>query len=219
MSPMLLFFLFSLVWLLVIPWWGGFISYSYSMLLLFAFLGVRAYGIILSGWNIIRSFSKIGGVRSILQSLSYEVRLILAFLVGAVCFSSLRINRVNSGGLLLLRRVLWIWLILSLLETNRAPFDLLEGERELISGFNVEIGRLLFVYLFLAEYGMVIIIALLIRSLVLTKERWLSLVISLIILLARRCYPRVRYDILMGLIWQIILPISLVFMLFLKRVN
>jgi len=91
-------------------------------------------------------------------------------------------------------------LILSLIERNRAPFDLLEGERELIRGFNIEIGRLIFVYLFLREYGMVIVIAA-ITDVVLTNRIGLfSMFIVIILLLIRSCFPRVRYDTLIILI-------------------
>lgn len=91
-------------------------------------------------------------------------------------------------------------MILSLIERNRAPFDLLEGERELIRGFNIEIGRLIFVYLFLREYGMVIVIAA-ITDVVLTNRIGLfSMFIVIILLLIRSCFPRVRYDTLIILI-------------------
>jgi NADH:ubiquinone oxidoreductase subunit H len=84
------------------------------------------------------------------------------------------------------------------MERNRAPFDLLEGERELIRGFNIEIGRLTFVFLFLREYGMIIIIALVASLAVkgfLSRE---SLLLVAILLFMRRCFPRVRYDVLIS---------------------
>jgi NADH:ubiquinone oxidoreductase subunit H len=103
-----------------------------------------------------------------------------------------------------------IWILFSLMETNRAPFDLLEGERELIRGFNIEIRSLLFIFLFLREYGIIIVISCLGRITMTGKPSIILLVIGLItILFCRRCYPRIRYDILIRLIWKSLLPICL----------
>jgi NADH:ubiquinone oxidoreductase subunit H len=85
------------------------------------------------------------------------------------------------------------------METNRAPFDLLEGERELIRGFNIEIGSLLFVYLFLREYGIIILMSVVASLALLRNESLLGFVLSVLILLSRRCFPRLRYDVLIGL--------------------
>lgn len=209
LSPFLLLIVFCCLWIGGIPWRGFILTHRNSSLLYFSFLGVGTYGIILAGWNVIRSFSKLGGLRGILQRLSYEVALILTFMIILVGFNSLIIKGVEASIVILLAW-LALWFLLSIMETNRAPFDLLEGERELIRGFNIEIGRVLFVYLFLTEYGIIIIIALIASFGVLTLESWLAFLICLLILIRRSCYPRMRYDILIGLIWQRILPISLV---------
>jgi len=90
--------------------------------------------------------------------------------------------------------------MLVLIEGNRAPFDLLEGERELIRGFNIEIGRLIFVYLFLREYGIILFISFLLSVVLFSYLNTLIFVALLrVILVFRRCYPRVRYDSLIGL--------------------
>lgn len=93
-----------------------------------------------------------------------------------------------------------IWIILSLIETNRAPFDLLEGESELIRGFNIEIGRLLFIYLFLSEYGIIMVIGLILALVINNGLGALGFIVARRILLVRSCYPRVRYDIVITLI-------------------
>lgn len=103
-----------------------------------------------------------------------------------------------------------VWFFLSLIETNRAPFDLLEGERELISGFNIELGSLPFVFLFLREYGIIIVI-IIILSLPLVNLRAVVLVLVRLLLFIRSCFPRVRYDIIMSFIWTRILPISIIY--------
>jgi len=98
--------------------------------------------------------------------------------------------------------VLWLilWLVLSLMETNRAPFDLLEGERELIRGFNIEIRSLTFVFLFLREYGIIIVLRMIIRLVLARSPTLLGILYVVIILFLRRCYPRVRYDIIIRMI-------------------
>lgn len=209
--PLILFILFTVTWIIIIPWWGFVIISNTKIIMFFIILGVSAYAIILAGWNIISRFSKLGGLRGILQSLSYEVALILVLLCLLIIISSLRILGSIQISVEMLLSWLVLWFLLSIIETNRAPFDLLEGERELISGFNVEIGRILFVFLFLSEYGIIIVISLIRRYVIITNATLLALVIRRLILFSRSCYPRVRYDSLIGLIWQSILPVSLMF--------
>lgn len=182
-----------------------------SSLLFFSLLGRRTYVVILTGWAIISTFAKLGRLRGILQRLSYEVALILVFMIALLFIRGLSLNLRISLRLELL--LIWsaVWLLLSMIETNRAPFDLLEGERELIRGFNIEIGRLMFVFLFLREYGIIIIMARIISVITYAGVAYSAFVIRRVILVARRCYPRVRYDSLMSLIWQALLPIRLLF--------
>jgi len=208
--PSVLLWLFFILWLVVIPWIGLIIQIKHSSLIMFSFLGVRAYSIILTGWRRISKFSKLGSLRGILQSLSYEVALILIFMYILILGKTFTLGRSLSRLWEILFAWLAIWLTLSLIERNRAPFDLLEGERELIRGFNIEIGRLTFVFLFLREYGIIIIIALIAGLAMnghLSEERLLFVAILLFI---RRCFPRVRYDVLIRSIWQSFLPVSVV---------
>lgn len=205
-SPVLLIGMFILIWVWIIPWWGNLLTIKYSSLILFVFLGIGAYTVILVGWRSLSAFSKLGSLRGILQRLSFEVSLILVFLVVLVQNKSFTINLQNN---FLEFNLIWVvlWFLLSLIETNRAPFDLLEGERELIRGFNIELGRLPFVFLFLREYGMIIVIIIII-----TLPSFGSLFIRLffvsLLLFMRSCYPRVRYDIIIRFIWLRLLPIS-----------
>ena len=206
LRPALLIRIFILIWGWFLPWLGHLFNIKHSLLLFFSLLGVRAYIIIFTGWRSTSAFSKLGRIRGMLQSLSYEVALILLF----VCLL-ISANRFNLLALLRSSEVvfLWValWVILVLIETNRAPFDLLEGERELIRGFNIEIGRLIFVYLFLREYGILIIIALITNFIIEGCNTFIRIVITRIFLLFRSCFPRFKYDSLITLIWQIILPI------------
>jgi len=212
-SPLILITLFILLWGRVTPWEGNFILSKHNALLYFRILGIGAYAVIITGWSRTRAFSKLGFMRGILQSLSYEVALIVIFL-----FFLLLRKRFNIFGGSVLSWELFsgwtvLWLLLSLIESNRAPFDLVEGESELIRGFNIEIGSLIFVYLFLSEYGIVIIIAIITRIVITNKIGVVRVGLVLILLVIRRCFPRVRYDSLIRFIWQSVLPLR-VFIVF-----
>ena len=176
-------------------------------LLFFCYLAIIAYSVILAGWRRTRAYSKIGRMRGILQRLSYEVALILSFLW---CLSLLSRFTFSSFKLVTLEvSVVWLIVILIfiLMEGNRAPFDLLEGESELIRGFNIEIGSLMFVYLFLREYGIILFMSVLVTKAIMGVINILMfLFLATIILVFRRCYPRVRYDSLIGLMWKRQLP-------------
>lgn len=210
MSPALLLALFMVVWRWLIPWNGSLFFLKYSSLVFFSLLGVGAYIVILTGWRRARRFSKLGRLRGILQRLSFEVALILVFIVALSSFNtfSFSYNIALEADMITLWLVLW--LLLSLMETNRAPFDLLEGERELIRGFNIEIRSLTFVFLFLREYGIIIVLRIILRLVLSRSPNLLGISYVIIILFLRRCYPRVRYDVIMRIIWEIILPLSVV---------
>lgn len=207
LAPILLILLFILLWGWVIPWSPFLFFCKYNRLVLFCLLGVGAYSVILVGWSSVRVFSKLGCMRGILQRLAFEVSLILLFMVVLSVFSSLGFfYRVGSLGLLVFWALLWV--AISLIERNRAPFDLLEGERELISGFNVEMGRLRFVYIFLREYGMLIILSLILGLVQFKRVVELSLIFIILFLFIRSCFPRVRWDLMITFIWQRFLPVA-----------
>jgi NADH:ubiquinone oxidoreductase subunit H len=205
LSPLLIFGVFIALWRLLINWEGTLFLYKYERLAFFFILGIGSYTIILTGWRIIRRFSKIGRLRSILQRLSYEVAFILLLLV--TLSSQYRMGFKDNLKLRIELLLLWalLWLILALMESNRAPFDLLEGERELIRGFNVEMGSIIFIYLFLREYGIIIILSSILTIIIFNTILY-GIVVSCLILLIRRCYPRIRYDTLMEFIWVLVLP-------------
>lgn len=98
-------------------------------------------------------------------------------------------------------------------ETNRAPFDFAEGERELVRGFNVEYARGRFVLLFLAEYGSILILSYLTSVLFLSLSLTTGFIFFIVILI-RRVYPRFRYDKLIRLVWFKLLPLVIYFLLF-----
>jgi NADH:ubiquinone oxidoreductase subunit H len=144
------------------------------------------------------------------QRLSFEVALILRFFVIIIQYKTITLRVIRESNLLLEWNIIWavLWFVLSLIETNRAPFDLLEGERELIRGFNIELGRVLFVFLFLREYG-IIIILMLFMSISTISLSVSSIFFVCLLLFIRRCFPRVRYDIMMRIMWLVILPLTI----------
>lgn len=203
--PRILLVNFILIWCLLVPWRGTSL-FKYGALLFFAILGVRSYSVILAGWGRTSVFSKLGRLRGLLQNLSFEVALILVFFCVLTSVSSFSVfSNLGGEGLIFVWSAIWV--VLSLLESNRAPFDLLEGESELIRGFNVEMGSLTFVYLFLREYGMVILIIIIFCSVMFVETKFLVLFLSSLILVLRSCYPRIRYDIIMTFIWERLLPL------------
>jgi len=207
LSPILLLVLFLRLWAVLLPWQGNILITKHSSLLYFSLLGIGAYAIILTGWSSTRVFSKIGRLRGILQSLSYEVAIIIVFFFILILFNSLSLISFHLKSVEI--RAIWIviWITLVLIERNRAPFDLLEGERELIRGFNIEIGRLMFVFLFLSEYGILILMSAITELVIIGQISLFSVLVVSSLLLLRRCFPRVRYDSLMTLIWHCVLPV------------
>lgn len=205
--PSLILILFLFSWTFIILWSGQVYRIKYSRLAFFVLLSAGAYSVIITGWSSTSAFSKLGSLRGILQSLSFEVALIIVFLLALGLLKEFFIkNHETIFSLDVYFLWVLIWLIISLIERNRAPFDLLEGERELIRGFNIEMGRLVFVYLFLREYGIIMVLSAL-AIIIVIKNLALSIVVSFLLLLIRRCYPRIRYDSLIEIIWQKLLPL------------
>lgn len=113
----------------------------------------------------------------------------------------------------------FIWLVRVLAETNRAPFDFVEGESELVSGFNVEYRGVGFAIIFIAEYRMILFMSVLTRVIYFGGVRvslmvggLISLLVACFVVLCRGGLPRFRYDLLMMLTWKYFLPVVLVYL-------
>jgi len=186
------------------------------LLFLFSCLGVRIYRNFLSRWARNRKFSMLGCVRSISQTISYEVRIVFVFISLFICWIRLSniilMNNINIIFTIIIIFILWIILVLS--ERNRIPFDFLEGESELVSGFNVEFIGSLFALLFIGEYGIILFFRMITRLLFIIcciVLRFRLLLLSII--WVRAVYPRFRFDKLMFLIWNKVLPIRIIFLI------
>lgn len=207
--PVILFLSFMYIYTILLSWKGILMRMKITILIFFSLLSLNAYVIILVGWRASRRFSKIGSIRGILQRISYEITLILRFLCIVSFYRDFLFFSKKTNEMCVL---IWIisWCILCIIERNRAPFDLLEGERELISGFNIEMRRINFVYIFLREYGIVIILSCICRVVI---NRFSIFFISVIFrwgfLFSRSCFPRIRYDTMIIFMWKEILFLNI----------
>lgn len=183
------------------------------------------YGLIICGWSSNRIYSMLGCIRSISQAISYEVRLSL-ILIGFF----LLIDCYRFMGFFHLQCSVWFifisfpiflcWISCCIAESNRTPFDFSEGERELVSGFNIEYGGGGFALLFISEYSRIIFICL-ITSVIFLGSNFNSLIFYIRVIFlcfffvwTRATLPRYRYDKLIYLAWKCYLPLSLNYIIF-----
>nr|YP_010015001.1 NADH dehydrogenase subunit 1 [Crematogaster teranishii]QOI14038.1 NADH dehydrogenase subunit 1 [Crematogaster teranishii] len=222
MCPVLMFFMMVMNWLLI-PFFTNIYFMNYSLLVIVLILTLMGYMILLMGWSSNSMYSVIGAMRAIAQTLSYEVSFIMIILVLMVLGESytfvdfLKWQKVSN--MFMLFPLFLVFFISVLAELNRSPMDFVEGESELVSGFNIEYFSGAFALIFMAEYGMIIFFSYLIMimfigiSSMLYMYIWLNLLVSLIIFM-RGMLPRMRYDELMYLCWKIILPYILSYLIF-----
>ena len=195
-------------------------SIRMSVLFMYMILRINVYPVLFSGWASNRKYALLGRLRSVAQTVSYEVRLALMLIFFLTIRISLNLNMIISINyywykFFLFFPMMGIWLISCIAETNRTPFDFAEGESELVSGFNIEYGRVGFALIFIAEYASIIFIRV-VFSLMFFSSRtnnlyFYLLITSLVIVWVwvRTTFPRYRYDKLINLAWKIYLPITL----------
>nr|YP_009685829.1 NADH dehydrogenase subunit 1 [Fundulopanchax filamentosus]QDV92696.1 NADH dehydrogenase subunit 1 [Fundulopanchax filamentosus] len=202
-----------------------------SILFMLAFSSLMVYSILGSGWASNSKYALIGALRAVAQTISYEVSLGL-ILLNVIIFAggfTLQIFNMAQESIWLIFPT-WplaaMWYVSTLAETNRTPFDLTEGESELVSGFNVEYAGGPFALFFLAEYANIILMNTLSAVLFLGtpmhqyNANFTSMILmikatslSMIFLWVRASYPRFRYDQLMHLVWKNILPLTMALVL------
>jgi NADH-quinone oxidoreductase subunit H len=230
----------------VIPFSDGMVlaDIDASLLYILALTSMGVYGIIIAGWASNSKYAFLGALRSAAQVVSYEIAMGFALVGVLLAAGSLNLGTVvtaQQGGILH-----WFWLpllplflvyfISGVAETNRAPFDVAEGESEIVAGFHVEYSGMTFALFFLAEYANMILIAAL--AALMFCGGWLSpfqgipvleglfaWVPGLVWLLAkmsfflflflwfRATFPRYRYDQIMRLGWKVFIPITIVWLL------
>nr|YP_009632414.1 NADH dehydrogenase subunit 1 [Marmota flaviventris]QBR55158.1 NADH dehydrogenase subunit 1 [Marmota flaviventris] len=203
------------------------INMNLGVLFILATSSLAVYAILWSGWASNSKYALIGALRAVAQTISYEVTLAIILLSvllmnGSFTLSTLITTQQFTWLLLPTWPLAMMWFISTLAETNRAPFDLTEGESELVSGFNVEYAAGPFALFFMAEYTNIIMMNALTVTLfmgallnpispeIFTLSFTLkTLVLTSIFLWIRASYPRFRYDQLMHLLWKNFLPLTL----------
>nr|WNH21049.1 NADH dehydrogenase subunit 1 [Pseudocheilinus evanidus] len=202
-----------------------------GILFILALSSLAVYSILGSGWASNSKYALIGALRAVAQTISYEVSLGLILLSIIILSGGFTLQTFNIA-----QEPIWLlfpawplaamWYISTLAETNRAPFDLTEGESELVSGFNVEYAGGPFALFFLAEYSNILLMNALTAALFLgashvptlpeaTTSNLMSkaVMLALFFLWVRASFPRFRYDQLMHLIWKSFLPLTLALIL------
>nr|ALO20719.1 NADH dehydrogenase subunit 1 [Physalia physalis]WJJ69958.1 NADH dehydrogenase subunit 1 [Physalia sp.]CUS58597.1 TPA: NADH dehydrogenase subunit 1 [Physalia physalis] len=226
-SPIMALSLSLIVWsLLPLGETSTMADINLGLLLIFAFSSVSVYAILISGWSSNSKYAFLGALRAAAQMISYEVCIGLIIINVILCVGAFNLN------LILVTQTHSVWFLVPLLpagimffisclaETNRAPFDLTEGESELVSGYNVEYSSMSFALFFLAEYSHIIFMSFLItilflggNSMVLFNSTLLFFIKASLVVFAfvwvRTSFPRLRYDQLMHLLWKTYLPLSL----------
>jgi NADH-quinone oxidoreductase subunit H len=227
----------------VIPFDKAFVlaNINAGVLYIFALSSLGVYGVLIAGWASNSKYALFGALRAAAQSISYEIGMGFALVGVLMAAGSLNFQTIiaaQSGGIWH-----WYWLplfplfivywICGIAETNRAPFDVAEGESELVAGFHVEYSSTVFALFFLAEYANMILISVLIAILffggwlspfqgIPGLEHFFAWVPGLVWLLMKMaffifCYlwiratlPRFRYDQIMRLGWKILIPVTIV---------
>nr|WNH23298.1 NADH dehydrogenase subunit 1 [Xenodermichthys copei]BAI50337.1 NADH dehydrogenase subunit 1 [Xenodermichthys copei]BBA85443.1 NADH dehydrogenase subunit 1 [Xenodermichthys copei] len=202
-----------------------------GILFVLALSSLAVYSVLGSGWASNSKYALIGALRAVAQTISYEVSLGLILLSTIILTGGFTLQTFNTA-----QESIWLlapawplaamWYISTLAETNRAPFDLTEGESELVSGFNVEYAGGPFALFFLAEYANILLMNTLstilflgssysptLPELTTTNLMVKAALLSTLFLWVRASYPRFRYDQLMYLVWKNFLPLTLAMVL------
>jgi len=210
-----------------------------GVLYVMSIASIAVYGIVLAGWSSNNKYAMLGGLRSSAQMISYELSLGLGFVIAILLGDSMSLHEIVDR-----QRDMWfaviqpvgalIFLIVTLAEVNRAPFDMPEAEQELTAGYHSEYSGMKFALFFMAEYQKMIVICMLAATLffggyrefwflqdtIFSVDRfwWLGpiyMLAKVVVLLffmiwIRATWPRIRYDRLMAFGWKVLLPLSLV---------
>jgi NADH-quinone oxidoreductase subunit H len=230
----------------VIPFGDGMMvsKLDAGLLYLLALTSLGVYGVIIAGWSSNSKYAFLGAMRSAAQIVAYEIAMGFALVGVLMAAGSLNLNQIvlaQQGSLLH-----WFWLpllplflvyfISGVAETNRAPFDVAEGESEIVAGFHVDYSGMAFAVFFLAEYANMILVSALAATMFLggwlspfegipvlgglfafvPGAIWLVIKISFLLLFFlwfRATFPRYRYDQIMRLGWKVFIPVTLVWIL------
>jgi NADH-quinone oxidoreductase subunit H len=206
-----------------------------GLLYILAMTSLGVYGVIIAGWASNSKYALLGAMRSAAQIVAYEIAMGFSLVGVLMAAGSLNLGDIvnsQAGGIyhwfiLPLFPLFMVYLISGVAETNRAPFDVAEGESEIVAGFHVEYSGMTFAVFFLAEYANMILIAMLASlmffggwlspwpSLMGDNIVWLFLKTGFFMLLFlwfRATFPRYRYDQIMRLGWKVLIPVTIVWL-------
>ncbi|MCU0840614.1 MAG: NADH-quinone oxidoreductase subunit NuoH [Thiobacillaceae bacterium] len=205
-----------------------------SLLYIMAITSMGVYGVVLAGWASNSKYAFLGGLRSAAQIVSYEIAMgfaLVGVLMSAQSLNLVEIVEAQRGGFwqwywLPLFPMFLVYLISGVAELNRAPFDVAEGESEIVAGFHVDYSGMAFAVFFLAEYANMILVSALTSLMFLGGWLspvpflpdgffWMAAKMSFVLLLFlwfRATFPRYRYDQIMRLGWKVFIPVTLVWL-------
>ena len=201
-----------------------------GILYIMAIASIAVYGIVIAGWASNNKYALMGGLRATAQMVSYELTLGLSFIGPVIIANSLSLREI-----VLAQESIWfiifqpigflLFLLASIAEVNRAPFDMAEAEQELVAGYHVEYSGMKFALFFMAEYGKMIVISFIgatlflggywgpfVDKVPLLGPVYLFLKVGVMLYFLvwlRATFPRIRYDRLMAFGWKIMLPVAL----------
>ena len=227
----------------VVPFAPGWVvaDIDAGVLYVLAIASITVYGVVVSGWASNSKYAFLGGLRSSAQKISYEIAMGFALVTVLMVADTMNLTKIVEGQ----QGGIWHWYLIPLLpmfvvyfisgvaETNRAPFDIAEGESEIVAGFHVEYSGMAFAVFFLAEYAMMILISYMTAIMFLggwlspfegipvleslfawvPAFWWLALKVAFLLfvfLWFRATFPRYRYDQLMRLGWKVFIPLTIV---------
>jgi len=220
----------------VVPFTGKWVlaNVDASLLYILAITSMGVYGVIVAGWASNSKYAFLGAMRSAAQIVSYEIAMgfaLVGVLMSAQSLNLVDIVNAQAGGFwqwywLPLFPLFLVYLISGVAETNRAPFDVAEGESEIVAGFHVDYSGMAFAVFFLAEYANMILISALTSIMFLGGWLspfpflpdgffWIAAKMSFVLFLFlwfRATFPRYRYDQIMRLGWKVFIPVTLVWL-------
>ncbi len=237
LAPVLTFTLSIMAWA-VIPFDEGLVlaDINVGILYLFAISSLGVYGIIIAGWASNSKYAFLGALRSVAQMVSYEVSIGFVLITVLLCVGSLNLTDIvmaqqNVWFAVPLLPMFVVFFISALAETNRSPFDIPEGESEIVAGYFVEYSSIPFALFYLGEYANMILMSAMTTILFLggwlpplsiepftwiPGPIWFGLKIAMCLFMflwVRATFPRYRYDQLMRLGWKVFLPLSLLWVI------
>nr|QHD26501.1 NADH dehydrogenase subunit 1 [Lepidotrigona flavibasis] len=231
-SPMAMFILSSLFWINY-PWIYNNLNIKYSMIFMLFIMSLNVYPVLLIGWVSSNNYSILSMMRAVSQMISFEVLiyvivLIVMMMIEDFMFTKIINYQLNIKFFIFMYPLYFMLLMSMLIDLNRVPFDLIEGESELVSGFNLEYYSSLFTLIFLSEYMSLLFVSLMITVMFFGVKSWSAYFLTFwlfnmnVLVMVRGVLARIRYDCLMYMCWKELLVMSIYYMMYLyllKEIN